>query len=251
MSIYATLGRWSKASVIYRKLWTLSGKKRRYQLLYVDALVKAKKVRKASRIARKWQKDEPTRWAPYLALAQVALYRGRLAESMKQLERATSTANPPSGVYNTRAWNALFVKPLASGVYNTRAWNALFVKPLAPLVLKSAIVHALKGVRMTNYRAGHILHTLATLYAESGQLHPARLALSKCLEVQKDIQPEGASLYTYGRIAEQLGFVQVALAAYRKVEKPKRFGKTNTWLLAQERLKILSGRKPGLRPKKK
>ncbi len=232
MDIYATLGRWLKASVIAQKLWTLSGKKRRYQLLYVDALVKAKKYRKASRIARKWQKDEPTRWAPYLALAQVALYRGRLAESMKQLERATSTANPPSGVYNTRAW------------------NALFVKPLAPLVVKSAIVHALKGVRMTNYRAGHILHTLATLYAESGQLHPARLALSKCLEVQNDVQPEGASLYTYGRIAEQLGFVQVALAAYRKVEKPKRFGKTSTWILAQERLKILSGRKTGLRPKK-
>jgi pentatricopeptide repeat protein len=224
MAVYAKEGRWSKASRYFRKMWKLSGKKRRYYLIYVNALVRAKKLREASRVARKWQKEEPTRWAPYVALAEVALYRGRFAESTKQLERASTTANAPASVYNTQAWNALFIQPLA---------------------VKKAIVQAIQGVRLSNYRAGHILHTLATLYAEAGQLHSARLALAKCLEVQKDAQPEGSSLYTYGRIAEQLGFVQVALASYRKVKKPKHLGKTSTWLLVQRRLQILSGRKGG------
>ncbi len=55
-------------------------------------------------------------------------------------------------------------------------------------------------------------------------------------------EPNDAYWYAFGRIAEQYGEREIAIADYRKLEKPKQLLaiSTSTWRLAQMRLKAMN-----------
>ncbi len=230
MWIYYNMKRFGKAARLAGRLMKKGGNKRSRFMLHQSLLLAAGKTREAGRNARKWQRDQPTQWQSYFSLARVDMFRGKYKASLKQLKRAAALANAPSRVFNLSAWVALFVQPMPA---------------------KAGIQDALKAVRMSNYSASHILHTLATLYAETGELHSARLALVKAMELNGRRRPKDSDFYPYGRIAEQLGHLDVAVAYYRKVKKPKRLTGTDTWILAQRRLKILKRNTSGRTPKKR
>jgi tetratricopeptide (TPR) repeat protein len=117
--------------------------------------------------------------------------------------------------------------------YNTLAWLTLFFRRLDGPDLESA-QHAVQ-MSERNFAA---LHTLSCIYAELGRTKEAREVLLQALEVSGADEPDGNSWYTLGRIAEQYGEVDVALADYGNVTPPDdtQHFEGSTYQLAQNRI---------------
>ena len=125
-----------------------------------------------------------------------------------------------------------------SGDYNNIAWNAL----LSGKDLDRALEDARQA--MQNGGGSALLHTLASLYAETGKSLEAREALLKSMDDAGRDEPAPHDWYVLGRIAENYGATDAALAAYKRVDKPKESIASSTWVLAERRLKSLGVRRP-------
>ena len=86
------------------------------------------------------------------------------------------------------------------------------------------------------------MHTLATVLAELGRPEEARQTLLEMFEVDGIEIPRSIDWYIIGRIAEEYGERQTALAAYRKVERPDPSNPLTTFRLAERRIRILEGK---------
>lgn len=119
---------------------------------------------------------------------------------------------------------------------NSTAWFALFTGK----VQDSDIGNAIKASQLAKDNP-HILHTLACLYADTGKTKEARELLLRSMDDLNLDQPDDDYWYAFGRIAEQYGEREVAIADYRKVEKPK-FAlaiPTSSYTLARMRLRAM------------
>jgi tetratricopeptide (TPR) repeat protein len=126
-------------------------------------------------------------------------------------------------------------------VFNEIAWFALFTGK----VDDSDIAAAIKATELARDNP-HILHTLACLYAETGKTKEARDLLLRSMDDLNLDEPDDDYWYAFGRIAEQYGERDIAIADYRKLQKPKEILglSTSSYVLAQTRLKAL-GTKAG------
>ena len=124
---------------------------------------------------------------------------------------------------------------------NGIAWNSLFIGKVEPADLEDA----LKGAQLSNNNAS-ILHTLGCVYAEVGKTKEAREVLIQAMDALNLDEPDDNYWYAFGRIAEQYGERDAALANYARVAKPKTAVEipTSTYQLAQVRLRALRGEKP-------
>jgi transglutaminase-like putative cysteine protease/Flp pilus assembly protein TadD len=115
-------------------------------------------------------------------------------------------------------------------------WYSLFTgKPLA-----SDVEAALKAAELSN-NAWSILHTLGCLYAELGKLKEAREVLVQAMDSANLDNPDSDFWYAFGRVAEQAGERDLALADYARVTIPKDPSELveSSYRLAQIRLKAL------------
>lgn len=121
-------------------------------------------------------------------------------------------------------------------ILNSSAWFALFTQKVAA----SDIAMAIKSTQMSKDNP-HILHTLACLYAESGKTKEAHDLLLRSMDDLNLDEPNDDYWYALGRIAEQYGEREIAIADYRKLEKPKEIlaVPTSSYTLAHARLKVL------------
>jgi tetratricopeptide (TPR) repeat protein len=120
---------------------------------------------------------------------------------------------------------------------NSIAWYSLFI----PSVDQAALDAAQQGNMMTNNANFSILHTLACVYAESGRTKEAREVILNALKAGDMEEPNAAAWYVFGRIDEQLGQLDAAAQAYRKVDKPDGYVPSeDTWVLAQKRLRAIA-----------
>ena len=103
------------------------------------------------------------------------------------------------------------------GDLNGIAWNSLFTGK----VESSDLEAALKGAQLSN-KSTSILHTLGCVYAELGKAKEAREVLTEAMDKLDLDEPDDNYWYAFGRIAEQYGERDIALADYAKVTKPKR-----------------------------
>jgi predicted Zn-dependent protease len=119
---------------------------------------------------------------------------------------------------------------------NTSSWFALFTGK----VDDADIAMAIKATQLAKDNAA-ILHTLACLYAEAGKTKEAHDLLLRGMDDLNLDEPNEDYWYAFGRIAEQYGEREIAIADYRKLEKPKEVMDIpeSTWRLAQMRLKAL------------
>jgi hypothetical protein len=124
-----------------------------------------------------------------------------------------------------------------AGLLNASAWFALFTGK----VEEADIVMAIKSTQLAKDNA-HILHTLACLYAEVGKTKEARDLLLRSMDDLYLDEPNDDYWYAFGRIAEQYGEREIAIADYRKLQKPKEVLAVpeSTWRLAQMRLKAMN-----------
>ncbi len=119
---------------------------------------------------------------------------------------------------------------------NNEAWDVLFTGKVGPDDIATAI-------RATQLQkdAPNILHTLACLYAETGDTKNAHDLLLRAMDMWNLDEPNDAVWYVLGRIAEQYGEREIAIADYRKLKKPDQVLdlSTSTYQLAQMRLKAM------------
>jgi tetratricopeptide (TPR) repeat protein/transglutaminase-like putative cysteine protease len=120
--------------------------------------------------------------------------------------------------------------------YNERAWAALFRKGAD----EHALDDARRAAEMSNRRAGGVLHTLAALEAGLGRNREAYATLIESIDAG-DGKPIPSDYYVLGRIAENLGLVDVAVAEYRKVvrKNPARPSPFDAAELAEARIRAL------------
>ncbi len=119
---------------------------------------------------------------------------------------------------------------------NNETWYTLFTGK----VEQADIARAIHATEMQKDAPG-ILHTLACLYAEVGNTKDAHDVLLRAMDDWNLDEPNDEVWYVLGRIAEQYGEREIAIADYRKLEKPKEqlMLSTSTWMLAQMRLKAM------------
>ena len=119
---------------------------------------------------------------------------------------------------------------------NSTAWFALFTGT----VQDSDISNAIKSTQLAKDNP-HILHTLACLYAETGKTKDARELLLHAMDDLNLDEPNDDFWYAFGRIAEQYGERDIAIADYRKLQKPRLSLEipTSSYTLAQMRLKAM------------
>jgi len=121
--------------------------------------------------------------------------------------------------------------------YNDIAWFALVEEK----VDEQAIRDGQRAVEMSGSSGYASLHTLASLYAETGKTMEARELILKAIAENGREEPRPDDWYVFGRIAEQYGESAAAIDAYRRVEAPpaKDLIPTSTWALAKRRLAVL------------
>jgi len=119
---------------------------------------------------------------------------------------------------------------------NMLAWGALFEGK----VDQEAVEAARQANLTTQNRNYAILHTLACLYAETGNYIEAQQLLLAAMKAAQLGEPNDAIWYGYGRLYEQYGEMDAAAAAYEKVKRPRGTpDPLSTYLLAQKGLQRL------------
>jgi tetratricopeptide (TPR) repeat protein len=123
-----------------------------------------------------------------------------------------------------------------ANVLNSMAWFSLYTGK----VTDADIATATRANQMERDNPA-ILHTLACVYAETGKTKEAHDLLLRAMDELNLDEPNDDYWYAFGRIAEQYGEREVAIADYRKLEKPKDplLISTSTYQLAQNRLKAM------------
>lgn len=119
---------------------------------------------------------------------------------------------------------------------NSLAWAALCGKKLTPEMIEAAQ----NSVKMGKAEEFGPLHTLAAVYAETGKTTEAREIILHGMDAGGRLEPDSESWYVFGRIAEEYGLHETALADYRRVEKESEQLPSSTWELAQKRIATLA-----------
>lgn len=120
--------------------------------------------------------------------------------------------------------------------YNMYAWLSLFDKQVDDQALEAAQQANLLS-KNSNYA---YLLTLACLDAARGETAEARQLLLEAMSSRGLEEPDSAIWYGFGRIYEQYGVFDAAIAAYQRVEKPdSTIDPMSVFALAQSRLKAL------------
>jgi tetratricopeptide (TPR) repeat protein len=118
---------------------------------------------------------------------------------------------------------------------NNLAWLAL----IAGKVDQRALDTLQEGVLQSQASPdADLLHTAAALYAEIGKPVEARDVLLQSIDVKGIDEPDSASWYVFGRIAENYGQTAAARQMYQRVTKPENLVRmpSSTYALAQKRL---------------
>jgi tetratricopeptide (TPR) repeat protein len=159
------------------------------------------------RLAKKPKDDEALR-----ALSSNAAKARDYAAAAKYAEQLVDELSPTQNDYNNAAWFELFAGNVTHAMENAR-----------------------RATAEESQTSAAALHTLATLYAETGKNIEARDALLRTLDKSRRDQPDSSDWYVLGRMAENYGVREAALAAYKRVDKKENDG-ASVWELAQRRL---------------
>jgi tetratricopeptide (TPR) repeat protein/transglutaminase-like putative cysteine protease len=122
------------------------------------------------------------------------------------------------------------------GDLNELAWHALFTGN----VTSDDVDNAIKAAQLSTTKTAE-LHTLGSVYAEIGKIKEAHEVLIQSMDLLALDEPDSNYWYAFGRIAEQYGEHEAALADYARVTKPQEAIQipSSSYRLAQNRLKAL------------
>lgn len=187
--------------------------------MHVGTLTRLDRPDEIAKLANERLKRFPKDDDAIRALGGAAMNRGDYASCDKFYRQVIEELRPSASDYNNIAWNALL-----SGVNLDRALD-----------------EARQAMQLPGAGPA-LLHTLASLYAETGKSLEAREALLQSMDDAGRDEPADHDWYVLGRIAENYGATDAALAAYRRVEKPVTDVASSTYVLAARRIKDLGVR---------
>ena len=194
-------------------------------------------------------KDEPESKQAFLYNVEALMGMSRFDDAIALADERLKLLDKDSDAYNAKmeieanrgdfaAAHMWGEKRLALGQENAEllnglAWDALFTGR----VTEDDVATAVKATQLQK-DAPDILHTLACLYAETGKTKEAHDLLLRAMDDWNLDEPNDEVWYVLGRIAEQYGERDIAIADYHKLKKPKEIlaVPTSTWRLAQMRL---------------
>ena len=184
-------------------------------MLYAGTLVEDGRVDEARRMAESRLERMPSDVDALRLLSHAATSVNEFDAAQAHMQRIIDHSQPEAGDYNNLAWNALFTG---------KAFD-------------QAIAYANQAVSLSG--SWGAIHTLAALYAEDGKSLEARTKLLEAMDSAGHEEPSSVDWYVLGRIAENYGATEAALAAYERVTEPKRARATSTWQLARRRVQLL------------
>jgi tetratricopeptide (TPR) repeat protein len=184
---------------------------------HVDALIENGRISDAAQLANQRLERLPRDPDAMRALSECASRSRDYAAAQTHALKIVDDLNPTRNDYTAAAWLALF-----TGKFVERA-----------------IEHAQHASKDDSERKDQArsLNTLAALYAESGKSLEARDALLQSMDAAGHAEPKSDEWYILGRIAENYGVNDVALAAHKRVDKET--AEANVWLLTEKRLGML------------
>jgi tetratricopeptide (TPR) repeat protein len=217
LGVYYVRSDWANAATVAQRLYDGHKDSDIAFNTLVSALSQGGRLTEADKIANERLTRRPKDADALRALGSVAMRAGDYTSSEKYYRRVIDEMSPTPEDYNNVAWNALF-----SGKS-----------------LDKALEDAQRATSPNGSPAAQ--HTLAAILAENGKNLEARDALLKSMDEAGVEEPASHDWYVLGRIAENYGARDAALAAYKRVDKPE--GTTNvndsTYLLAQRRIKAM------------
>jgi tetratricopeptide (TPR) repeat protein len=201
--------------------------RRRYELALLPAFVAADRWSEFHDGARKVIERQP-RSTKAFSMAMMALARQRKFDAAEELARARLRLipNDPQALMELATTMSskgdferaeqfgrkALVAGDKSGIYNNLAWYSLFRRGgVTPAALEDA-----RRASELDPESGAITHTLATLYAEIGQVTEAHELLAKLMAKNKTAPPDPSAFYVHARVAEHLGLTEVATDSYRR-----------------------------------
>jgi transglutaminase-like putative cysteine protease/tetratricopeptide (TPR) repeat protein len=210
----------AKAAALYEPLATSHPDSAWAFTQWTLSLASSGKVAESESAARQRLERSPRDHAALRSLSLTAARKGDYAASVAYARRIVTELTPNESDHNTAAWAALF----------------------AGKDLDQAIEDARKASQTRSRIGAEASLTLASLYAESGKDMEAHKALLQAIDWRDEDVPASEDWYVIGRIAENYGLPDAALAAYNRVQKTMLTGQS-VWELTQRRLAALSARK--------
>lgn len=211
---YAGSHQWKELEPVARRLLAAKPDSLFAFATLASALAEAGRTDEAMKLANDRLQKLPNDSDAMRVLAQTAMRAGDYRVSGDWYRKLIDAATANSGDYNNAAWNALFLGK----------------------DLDKALEDARRATALPGGSTPSALHTLATLYAETGKTLEAREALLKSMDDAGRDDPAPHDWYVLGRIAEDYGATDAAIAAYKRVEKPVETLNGSTYVLAQKRL---------------
>jgi hypothetical protein len=215
MTGYASMRNWEKTAEFAAALMQHSPGSRTAFSHRVTSLIALARFAEADGLVRDRLTSDPDDLAAPRFLALNLAAQGKYAAAYEQaLQNVSKADSEPSDI-------------------NQAAWLSLFFERRGGPDLEAAT----RAVQMTK-NSPSTLHTLAAVYAELDKVKEAREVLLQEMDANGLVQPGANEWYVFGRIAEQCGERDVALADYAKVAPPvdSRGASVSTYRLAQSRI---------------
>jgi len=167
------------------------------------------------RTARRRLERDPEDFRARIGLSEAATLEGDLETTLSILTELTEDPSATSTIYNNAAWYALILD-----------------RPD-----EQALRWAQEAAERSSYQERSTLHTLASIYAETGRPEEAYRVLLQGMEVTSE-PPDSADWYVLGRLAELYGLPDAARRYYDRVERPEETARRydSAWVLARRRL---------------
>jgi tetratricopeptide (TPR) repeat protein len=171
-------------------------------------------------LARERSKRHPRdEWA-VIHLYKEACRQGKLSEAARVLQEVIDGGAPTPNLLNDLAWLNLH-------------------RSTSP---QAALAMARRAAKDSRRDDPYVLGTLAALLAEVGNVAEARDVVREWMNLEQGDSPVTEHAYVLGRIAEQIGATDAAIAQYKRVKpppKPDPLSSLSTWILARRRLAVL------------
>jgi tetratricopeptide (TPR) repeat protein len=172
-----------------------------------------------------------------------AMANKRLAEDATDVETSRLVAQALEEQGEFAKAEALYAKLANSAEGNDLDWNQFGWSALVAGDVTAEKIAQVQRDATAHPNLAALLHTLASMYAEAGQTAEAREVILAAMEAWGIDEPSSECWYVFGRIAEQFGVREAALADYARVPRPDRVivSGASTYSIAQRRIAFLSG----------
>ncbi|HEX7150188.1 MAG TPA: DUF3857 domain-containing protein [Thermoanaerobaculia bacterium] len=213
-AIYLERRDWKSLETVAARLYERHPESTSAFMTYTTALTNNGKHAKADELAKKRLEATPNDPDALRAMSQNAAKHGDWKAAHDLAQQLVDQLSQSRSDYNNAAWFALFT-------------GKDFTK-------------ALEQARYASENQdSSSLHTLAALYAETGNSIEARDALLRSMDTRGNEDPTGIDWYVLGRIAENYNLRDAALAAYQKAQADREDDDDSVLELTTRRLKTL------------